>query len=329
MRRWTSEQVAELDDRDAYYSPGLIRVETPEYLLFLVPGTLSPNCVRRFQTDAGSAERVMEEVLQRVRRAGGTGMRWVVNSRSTPADLAGRLLRHGFELSAPAEILYRDLGTEAGPDLPPARAAREISVREACNDHEVDVFMTLGERIFLEPPAPREFMEQLRSHTRKSVEATGHSQLFLAFDGGVPVGRAGLTVTGSVGRLWTAGVLADHRRKGVYQLLTRERCRAALEQGARLAITHAVIATSGAILRRRGFQSAGPYDYYRVRWDRGGPHRPVKRQNHLGTRAKPYERAHGATPARTSEPGKGLTVRRRTSAGSSSTVLRSGASPPS
>lgn len=267
MRHWTSEQVAELDDQDAYYSPALTRVETPEYLLFIVPGTLSPNCVRRFQTDSGRAESTIDEILQRVRSAGGTGMRWVVNSRTTPADMANRLLRRGFHLSAPAEILYRDLGTKAEPDLPDAQAAKGISVREAFTDKEINAFVDLGERIFHEAPPPSGFLKELRSQTRRSVETTGHSPLFLALDGTIPIGRGGLTVTGSVGRLWTAGVLESRRRKGAYQLLTRERCRVALEQGAELAITHAVIETSGEILKRHGFQSAGSYDYYLIQWN--------------------------------------------------------------
>ena len=267
MRRWTSEKVAELDDLNAYYSPALTRVETPEYLLFIVPGTLSPNCVRRFQTDPSRAESTADEILQQVRRARGTGMRWVVNSRTAPADMADRLLRRGFVLSASAEILYRDLGTKAEPDLPYAQAAEGISVREAFTDQEIEAFVDLEERIFHEAPPPSEFLKKLKSQTHKAVETTGHSPLFLALDGTIPIGRAGLTVTGSVGRLWTAGVLENQRGKGAYQLLTRERCRVALEQGAELAITHAVIDTSGEILKRHGFQSAGPYDYYLIQWD--------------------------------------------------------------
>jgi GNAT superfamily N-acetyltransferase len=268
MGHWTSAEVAELDDRDALYSPELKRIETPEYLLFAFPGTSSPNCVRRFQARPENAERTIDEIIERVRGAGATGMRWVVNSRTQPADTVDRLRRRGFELSASAEILYHDLGTGAQPDLPGARAEEGISVREAATDDEIDAFVRLGGSIFHEPPPPAEYLAELRSHTHKSVEATGHSPLFLALRDGVPVGRAGLTVTGLVGRLWTAGVLPEHRGKGAYQLLTRERCRAAAERGAALAITHAVVETSGQILKRHGFQSAGPYDYYHIRWDR-------------------------------------------------------------
>jgi hypothetical protein len=266
MRRWTAVQVAELDDRGAVYAPGLTRVETPEYLLFGFPGTSTPNCVRRFQTATGNAESVIDDILQRVRAAGGTGMRWVVNSRTTPADMPARLRRRGFELSAAAEILYHDLGTKASPELPPARAARGVSVREASTDAEIDSFVSVGEQVFHDPPSSPEFLAELRSQTRKSLGETGHSQLFLAFDGPIPIGKAGLSVTGPVAHLWTAGVLAEHRGKGAYQSLTRERCRVAVEQGAELAITHAVIETSGRILKRHGFQSAGPYDYYQIEW---------------------------------------------------------------
>jgi hypothetical protein len=266
MRQWSAAQVAELDDLNASYTPGLTRIETPEYLLFVVPGTQTPNCVRRFQVAEGNAEHAMDEILERVRELGGTGMRWVVNSRTVPVDMADRLRRRGFELSAAAEILYHDLGTRAAPNLPPARTSSAIAVREAVTDAEIDAFVSLGQNVFDEPPPPSKFLEDLRTQTRQAVAATGHSPLFIALNGATPIGRAGLTVTGLVGHLWTAGVLADHRGKGAYQLLTRERCRVAADQGAELAITHAVTETSGHILRRHGFQSAGPYDYYQVHW---------------------------------------------------------------
>lgn len=267
MRSWTADQVAELDDVDARYSPALTRVETPEYLLFVVPDSSAFTCVRRFQADSETTDSTIDEVLHRVRSLRGTGMRWVINSRTRPVDIASRLLRRGFALSAAAEILYHDLGTKTDPSLPSAVAAGGIAVREASTREEVEAFVRLGGQIFHEPPPPVEFVEELKSQTHEAVEATGHSPLFLVLQGTVPIGRGGLTVTGNVGRLWTSGVLAQHRGKGAYQLLTRERCRVALERGAELAITHAVVDTSGRILKRHGFRSAGPYDYYRIQWD--------------------------------------------------------------
>jgi hypothetical protein len=282
MRRWTSERVAELDDRGALYSPALTKVETREYLLFVAAGTESQSCVRRFQTDPGRVEAAIDGVLDQVRSAGGTGMRWVVNPRTTPDDMVPRLRRRGFELAFRAETLYRDLGTPAEPDLPDAHASDGISIREARADEEIDAFERLGEIVFHEPPAPSRFLERLRSQTHRSIETTGHSPLFVAYDGAVPIGRGGVTVTGAVGRFWSAGVLPDHRSKGAYQLLTRERCRAALGLGAQLAITHANVATSGDILKRRGFRSAGPYDYYLLRWGEAVPSIGAKSRSKRG-----------------------------------------------
>ena len=267
---WNAEAVAEADDRETAFSPGVARVETPDYLLMLVPGSYALTYVRRFQCDAEHAESTIEEILRHVRTAGGTGLRWVINSRTRPGDLVHRLLRRGFRQIASAETLYFVLGSAAATDLPRLRVAGSISTREAHTDEEVDLFVRLGVAIFGDPPPPSEYLENLRSQVRRSVEATGHSELFLVFDDGIPVGRGGLTVTGPVGRLWTSGVLSEHRGRGAYQALTHERCRVALERGAEIALTHARIDTSGAILKRHGFQSAGPYDYYEVRWGAEG-----------------------------------------------------------
>jgi len=265
MRNWTADRGAEVDERESRFSSAATRVETPEYLLFVVPGSYALTYVRRFQCEPGRTEGAIDDVLRRVQESGGAGLRWVVNSRTSPADVGERLLYRGFERLAVAETLFLELGTKAEPRLPAVRHSGTISAREAQTDGEIDVFVRMGETIFGDPPPPTEYAKAFLSEVHRSIETTGHSELFLAYDGRVPVGRGGLSITGPVGRLWTAGVLAEHRGKGAYKALTAVRCKSALDRGAEIVLTHARVGTSGPILKGMGFRSAGPYVYYELR----------------------------------------------------------------
>ncbi|MFZ0830772.1 MAG: hypothetical protein WAN40_06505, partial [Thermoplasmata archaeon] len=210
-------------------------------------------------------EGTIDEVLRRVQESGGKGLRWVVNSRTSPADVGERLLQRGFERLTTAETLYLALGTKTEPHSPSVRPTGAITAREVFTDREIEVFVRMGETIFGDPSPPPEYAKGFLSEVHRSIEATGHSELFLSFDGPVPVGRGGLSVTGPVGRLWTAGVLEDHRGKGAYKALTTARCKSALDQGAEIVLTHARVGTSGPTLKKMGFRSAGPYLYSEIR----------------------------------------------------------------
>jgi hypothetical protein len=262
----TPEEVAELDDRETHFSSGSTRIETPEYLVFIVPESYTLTYVRRFRCEPDRTEPVIDDLLGRVRKTGGTGLRWVVNTRSSPNDLVERLTRRGFSKVAAAETLFFELGTKEAPRPLRTRPLATISAREVSSDSDIAAFVRLGESIFGEPRPPAAYLKKFRSEVRQYIHETGHSELFLSFEGDVPVGRGGMTVTGVIGRLWTSGVLAEHRGKGAYMALTRERCRSALEQGAEIALTHAKVETSAPILKAHGFRSAGPYDYYELRF---------------------------------------------------------------
>jgi hypothetical protein len=266
MKTWTPAEVVALDDRESQFAAGRLRFETPEYLLFVVPGSHELTYVRRFQSTPEQVEATIDEVLARARSAGAPGIRWAISPSSTPEDLSKRLGRRGFVQFAAAETLYFPLGTTDAPRIPPGGPPGSISIREAITDEEMDVFSRLGEEIFGDPPAPAEFLRNLRAEVRETIRTTGHSELFLAYARAMPVGRGGLSVTGPVGRLWTSGVLVSHRRLGAYSALVRERCRVALAMGAELALTHALVGSSGPILKRLGFESAGSYAYYEKRF---------------------------------------------------------------
>lgn len=80
---------------------------------------------------------------------------------------------------------------------------------------------------------------------------------YLAFprgDGMEIIATAGAEVAGETVRLWGAGTLADHRRRGAYGALVVERCRHAHALGATLALTKANAVSSAPILLRAGFR---------------------------------------------------------------------------
>jgi hypothetical protein len=261
---WTANTVADADERESHFSPTANRIETSEFLLFVVPESYALTYVRRFQCAPERADTAIDEVLVRVRELGGTGLRWVVNSKSSPGDLSTRLLRRGFVKLTEAETLFFELGAKGTPRLPRGRTARGVSARAVYRDEEIDLFVRLGERIFGDPVPPPAYLEKFRSEVHRTIDSTGHSELFLSYDGGVPVGRGGMSMTGVVGRLWTAGVVRESRGKGAYMALVTERCKAAHDQGAEIALTHAKVGTSGPILKAHGFLSAGPYTYYEL-----------------------------------------------------------------
>jgi hypothetical protein len=266
VKVWSPDDIVEVDERDTHYSSTFTRIETREYLLFLVPGSYALTCVRRFRCEPNLAETRIDDALNHVRAAGGNGLRWAVTPRTLPTDTPQRLLRRGFENFATAETLFFEFGPQDKPLPSTTLAHSTLSVREVFTEPEIDAFVRMGETIFGDPLPPADYTQRFREAVHRSIETTGHSELFLTYEGKTPVARGGLTVTGSVGRLWTAGVLPEHRGKGAYMALTEARCRSALAQGAQVVLTHARLGTSEPILKRHGFRSAGPYVYYQLRW---------------------------------------------------------------
>jgi hypothetical protein len=261
---WSVQEVLSLDEAETHFGDTQLRVESPEYLLLVVPGSHALTVVRSFASTPVRAEDAIDEAIAHARRAGAPGLRWVISALSTPADLAERLLRRGFVQLARCETLFFVLGTPEEPHLPPVRATTLFSTREAKTVESMNTFIRLGEQIFGDAPPPPEYLGKLRAEVRRSIETTGHSELFLTYEGSKAIGRGGMSVTGKLGRLWTAGILPEHRGRGAYSHLTRARCEVALSQGAEIAITHAKVGTSEPILKRLGFQTAGPYDCYEL-----------------------------------------------------------------
>jgi len=265
MSEWTPERIVSEAEAWVWIPPEAVRVETPHYLVAVVPGTYAYTFVHWFHSPADRAEAIIEELLERVRAAGGTGVRWIVRASSSPPDLAERLLRRGFERRDTAEILYIPLSRDGESALGESRRSKEIAVREATTDEEFDDFRRLSEAVFGDPPFPSNVVESMRAEYHETLTKTGHSGRFLAYEGRTPIGRGGLEVAGAVGRLWGAGVIEARRGRGAYLALVAERCRSAREQGAEVALTMARVGSSGPILKRHGFRIAGAQETLELR----------------------------------------------------------------
>jgi GNAT superfamily N-acetyltransferase len=269
---WTPERAAIAAEEWTYTPPGGLRIETPQYLLVLLPGTWSQNFVYWIRVPPGELDRVIDEVIARARAEGALGFQWVVRSATSPADLGRRLLAHGFTVHVTAEVLYRPLDGARFFRPAPAGDGPAVVVREATSESEFLDFTRVNCAVFDVPPPAPELARRYLADNQARVAATGHSWRFVAYVGDVAAGVGGLEVAGEVGRLWGAGVLPQHRGRGLYLALLDARCQVAREAGATVALTTARVGSSGPILKRHGFRPAGDQVNYQLRWDEAAPH---------------------------------------------------------
>jgi GNAT superfamily N-acetyltransferase len=174
---------------------------------------------------------------------------WVVGTRSTPADLAERLLADGA-LEAPddPEMLAMVLTEEpeAVPDV-------EIRVSESFAD--MLVVRDLTAEIFGVPAddvPDDDYMHGLWEKSRGTDYRT-----FIAYVDGAPAGRASCMPTEQGPyELANAGVLSKYRGRGIYRALVRARWDEAVRSGAPVLVTQAG-EMSRPVLHRLGFRTVG------------------------------------------------------------------------
>lgn len=90
----------------------------------------------------------------------------------------------------------------------------------------------------------------------KPIEERGGFQV-IAWHHDQPAATAGVTLAGSVARLWGACTRPAFRGQGAYRATVTERLRVAAEHGATLGLTNAKVDTSAPILDRLGFKLFG------------------------------------------------------------------------
>lgn len=268
MRPWTDDQVWEAVDAWRWSPPSSTVVSSPHFQLAVTPGSYALTYAYGLNVEDPSAvESVLDDLRARVEALGGAGVRIQLTPRSRPSDLDQRLTRRGYRPREEAEAMVWELRDEVDrPRLPPFRPTPGISVREVETDADYDGFLKLSGPIFGDPAPSEEAMTAFRSDFHRKLREDGHSDRFVAWDGELPLGRAGLEVAGSVARLWGSGVLPEHRGRGIYGALVQVRCAEAERRGAELALVVARVGTSGPILKHHGFRVVGSVRVFEARW---------------------------------------------------------------
>ena len=205
-------------------------------------------------TEANVDERiaaVLEDHRQR-----NAGLTWIVDERSTPANLSERLEAAGLDFDCVALGMAKPVPDEPPPALPPGASTRPVTPDDA------ERMGQLSYACFGGVPSFASFVaEWVRAGFRGDLGDISH---WLVSIDDEAVGWCTLRVLGSLGYLQGAGVLPDARGRGLYRALTWLRLERLRERG----IPHAVIwadeRTSGPIAKRMGFQHICAARYYRV-----------------------------------------------------------------
>lgn len=235
--------------------------ETPDRFATIVDGSSVSRfddgrvCIVQGPTWAAvSAANVEEdevaELVARVRELipEGKNCTWWLAPSVRPADLADRLLEHGF--AVPKVPLVKSLAlVDAPPPIPAEIEVRTIETYEdftAAREVQWEAFDTPADR----REAQRKY---LRPEFDESMEL-GIPVGFLASLDGRPA-ATGLAVPSDRGVFLIAGsTMPWARGRGLYRALVRARWDYAVERGTPALITQAVPDTSYPILKRLGFQ---------------------------------------------------------------------------
>jgi GNAT superfamily N-acetyltransferase len=195
-------------------------------------------------------------------QAGRDDFTWIVGSRSSPADLAERLIARGASPTAEdPEMAAMVLSDE------PAASFHSIEIRVSETFEDSLVGRNLMAELFGVPAdkvPTDEHMHQIWEAARKT-----DSRTFIAYVNDVPVGRASCagTTAGPL-ELMNAGVLPAYRGRGIYTALLRARWDEAVRRSSPILVTQAG-ALSRPILERFGFKTVGTIRRLEDRTDHG------------------------------------------------------------
>jgi hypothetical protein len=265
---WTDARIWGAVDAWRWIPPGSKRAVHENFELAVTPGSYSLTYAYGLHAkDGPSVELVLSELQRQLEALGGTGVRVQIRPDSRPSDLPDRLTRRGYKVTEETEALVWELLDESGrPRLLAFRPTEGVTVREAMTEADYVGFLSLSTPICGDPVPSDQSLGAFQSEFARTVRETGHSDRFVAWEGTTPIGRRGPEIVGEVARLWGTGVLPQHRQRGVYGLLVRARCEAAVRRGATLALTTVRVGTSGPILKHHRFRAIGSIRLFEARW---------------------------------------------------------------
>jgi GNAT superfamily N-acetyltransferase len=270
---WSDAQVWDAMESHRWYPPSSRRVATENYELAVTPGSPGLTWIYGFHArDARDAERLLQEIREKVKSLGGTGARIQLTPNARPAELSDLLLGFEFVPKESAEVLVYDLRDGSGnARVPSFRPTGGLTVREIASREDYDAVERLMAAIFDLPPPSAEVRAGFIEAYEGRIRETGHADRFIALEGARPVGTAGLTLEGAVSLFWGTGVLPEFRGRGIYGALVEARCRSVAERGAEIVLVSALTGTSGPILKRHGFRVVGPIRTYEAHWSHEAP----------------------------------------------------------
>lgn len=266
MGRWTDEAVLRESELWVHVPAGDTLVESGERFLVHPPGFHGTSRVWRSWPARDRAEGLILETIEQVRASGGARLVWHTGDAISPPFMDDLLSRHGFEKTEDLEVLAFDLGDDPQPNLPQLDVPDDVYVDLVREEAKILKANAIASRIFpnspdLTEPEIRAYLHGIEGLKRRTSEPDDARTLrFLAFIRGRTrgiekvVATAGAQIVDETVRLWGAGTLTEHRRRGAYRALVIERCRFAHALGATLALTKANTATSASLLQSAGFR---------------------------------------------------------------------------
>lgn len=191
--------------------------------------------------------RLDDQLARTIDRLEGLGRRyaWVVGPSTEPADLADRLVSHGFQLTLTWDgLVLEDLAI-------PIETNPEVTIEEPSEGlaEEVGELWEAGS----DGHFPRHFAaESLRRYVR--TEPKG-SQIFLGrLDGRIVSYTATRFESNGTAYLRQGVTHPEYRGRGLYLTLLAHRLEAARDAGCARVVVQAITTTSSPILQKRGFR---------------------------------------------------------------------------
>jgi len=240
-----------------WFPPDAQVVDTDDFLLINWPGYFKklPSLMRF--TPAGKMEAAFNVATATARSWGFPSLTcWV--KLDAPAGFEELLREHGVREET-LDVFALDLAAGLPPAGPGGFEIRWRSNLESSRDFEA-----VGIAAFSEGSIPDDL-----TLTRIGAEAqedylAGRGGHVLVYEEDRAVAAAGLTMAGTVARLWGGGVIPEARGRGAYRATVAARLRYAVDHGATMALVKGRIETSGPILRRLGFDVYGQESSYVV-----------------------------------------------------------------
>jgi ribosomal protein S18 acetylase RimI-like enzyme len=204
------------------------------------------NCIVFSALNPEDADRAIARQIARFKSIG-HDFEWKLYAHDRPADLAGRLVRHGFEPEESETVMIFDLGLHLlNVSKPHDITVRRVQSREALAD-------VCRIREVVQNDDQTSFMDAIGDELEHCSEQIC---IYVAYDDAAPVAAAWLrTQVGEpFASLWGGSTLSNYRGRGIYRHLVGIRAAEAKRRGARW-LTIDARPTSRPIVERLGFET--------------------------------------------------------------------------